>query len=68
MGLSRQVEPQQVQPYPFARLKAIVEAMNTVRPALESFYASLSDEQKAKFNTMRPPANASAPPQHQSGG
>ncbi|HML06762.1 MAG TPA: Spy/CpxP family protein refolding chaperone [Xanthobacteraceae bacterium] len=38
-----------------ARLKAMVSAMNTVRPKLEAFYASLSDEQKARFDTMGPP-------------
>jgi hypothetical protein len=33
------------------------------------FYASLSDEQKAKFNTMGPPPKAtSSPPQRQGGG
>jgi LTXXQ motif family protein len=42
-----------------ARLKAVVAAMNLVRPKLESFYASLSDEQKAKFNTMGPPPSGS---------
>jgi hypothetical protein len=41
-----------------ARLKAIVSAMNIVRPKLEGFYASLSDEQKARFNTMGPPQSA----------
>jgi hypothetical protein len=34
------------------RLKATVTAMNEVRPALVGFYDSLSDEQKARFNTM----------------
>jgi len=34
------------------RLKATVTAMNEVRPALTGFYDSLSDEQKARFNTM----------------
>jgi len=34
------------------RLKATVMAMNEVRPALMGFYDSLSDEQKARFNTM----------------
>ncbi len=47
------------------RLDAIIDAMNTVRPKLEAFYASLSDEQKAKFNTMGPPKNAAAAPQDQ---
>jgi len=49
-----------------ARLGAMVDAMKTVRPKLKDFYDSLSDEQKAKFNIMSPPQNASAPPQHQS--
>jgi len=26
--------------------------LNTVRPALQDFYASLNDEQKARLNTM----------------
>ena len=34
------------------RLAATSEAMNDVRPALVGFYDSLSDEQKARFNTM----------------
>jgi len=34
------------------RLRATVTAMNDVRPALVGFYDSLSDEQKARFNTM----------------
>jgi hypothetical protein len=34
------------------RLEAMIEAANTVRPALENFYASLSSEQKAKFNRL----------------
>jgi hypothetical protein len=34
------------------RLEALIEAANTVRPALEDFYASLSNEQKAKFNRL----------------
>jgi hypothetical protein len=37
------------------RLSAMVNAMKTIRPKLEEFYASLSDEQKARFNTMGPP-------------
>jgi hypothetical protein len=36
----------------YGRLAAMVRAVKTVRPALGSFYASLSDEQKAQFNTM----------------
>jgi hypothetical protein len=38
----------------------MVDAMNTIRPKLQAFYASLSDDQKARFNTMAPPQNASA--------
>jgi hypothetical protein len=34
------------------RLKATVTAMNEVPPALVGFYDSLSDEQKARFDTM----------------
>jgi hypothetical protein len=34
------------------RLSATKEAMNDVRPALVGFYDSLSDEQKARFNTI----------------
>ena len=34
------------------RLKAMVEAAKTVKPALDNFYASLSDEQKARFDRI----------------
>ena len=34
------------------RLTAMADAIKSVRPDLENFYASLSDEQKAKFNMM----------------
>jgi LTXXQ motif family protein len=34
------------------RLDAMVQAGKTIRPALNSFYASLSDEQKARFNVI----------------
>ena len=51
--------PSQTPITPVARLdamanhvKAMLDAINTVRPALERFYASLSDEQKAHFNVM----------------
>jgi hypothetical protein len=37
-----------------ARLDATLEAVQTVRPALETFYASLSDEQKERFNEIGP--------------
>jgi len=29
--------------------------VKTERPAMDKFYNSLSDEQKARFNTLRPP-------------
>jgi hypothetical protein len=35
------------------------DAIKTVSPALASFYASLTDEQKARFNTLGPPKNGS---------
>src|SRR5215470_14598234 len=34
------------------RLDAMLSAVRTVRPALEAFYGSLSDEQKASFNSV----------------
>jgi ribosomal protein L20A (L18A) len=34
------------------RLRAMVNAAKTVRPALEGFYASLTSEQKARFNRI----------------
>jgi hypothetical protein len=34
------------------RLNAMLQAVGTVRPALADFYGSLSDDQKARFNTM----------------
>lgn len=34
------------------RLQAMIDAARTVKPALESFYASLSGEQKARFNRI----------------
>jgi hypothetical protein len=34
------------------RLEAMLEAARAVRPALANFYSSLSDEQKARFNTL----------------
>jgi LTXXQ motif family protein len=47
------------------QLKAMADAIEAVRPSLKNFYASLSDEQKARFNTMRPsPRDALSPQQH----
>lgn len=34
--------------------EARLQAIRTVRPALENFYKTLSDEQKARFNTLGP--------------
>jgi hypothetical protein len=36
------------------RLDAMLRAVQTVQPALEKFYASLSDEQKERFNRISP--------------
>ena len=37
------------------RLRAMADAIKSIRPVLENFYASLNDEQKARFNMMGPP-------------
>jgi len=42
------------------RLDAMVRAAKDVRPALDAFYATLSDEQKARFNIPAFSANAAA--------
>jgi LTXXQ motif family protein len=34
------------------RLQAMIDAAKTVKPALESFYSSLTSEQKARFNRI----------------
>jgi hypothetical protein len=34
------------------RLETMLEAVRTIRPALDNFYNALNDEQKARFNTM----------------
>ena len=34
------------------RLQAMLQAVQTIRPPLEDFYNALSDDQKARFNTM----------------
>jgi hypothetical protein len=38
------------------RLGAMLRAVETVQPALTSFYSSLSDEQKERFNRLSPTA------------
>ena len=44
------------------RLGAIADAIKAIRPNLKNFYASLSDEQKARFNMMgHAPLPASSP-------
>jgi hypothetical protein len=44
------------------RLSAVADAIKAIRPSLKNFYASLSDEQKARFNMMGPvPLPASSP-------
>ncbi len=42
------------------RLQAMRQAIETVRPALDAFYASLTDEQKARFNVLGPPQSRQA--------
>jgi len=37
------------------RLQGLVDAVNIVAPPLDKFYASLNDEQKARFNDIAPP-------------
>ncbi len=34
------------------RLETMLEAVRAVQPALTNFYNGLSDEQKARFNTL----------------
>ncbi len=46
------------------RLQSLTDAVNTVEPPLTQFYDSLSDEQKARFNDIAPPA---PPPTAQNG-
>ena len=50
------------------RLTAMTDAIKSVRPDLQNFYASLSDEQKAKFNTIGPPPKATSSPQQRQSG
>jgi hypothetical protein len=40
-----------------ARLDSMLQAIGTVRPALDSFYNSLTDEQKAAFDAIGPERN-----------
>jgi hypothetical protein len=43
-----------------SRLQVMLAVVQTVRPALERFYQSLSDEQKARFNAVAPTNDAAA--------
>jgi hypothetical protein len=43
------------------RVDAMLQAVRTVRPALERFYNALSDEQKERFNSLDQNAFANAP-------
>jgi TolA-binding protein len=49
------------------RISATLEAVRMVRPALEAFYNALSDEQRARFNTLSPrlPAASEDRPQQE---
>jgi hypothetical protein len=47
------------------RISATLEAVRIVRPALEKFYNSLSDEQQARFNALGPHVGERAPRQPQ---
>ena len=40
------------------RLDTMLQAVKLVRPALEDFYATLSDEQKAQFEAIGPKRTA----------
>jgi hypothetical protein len=40
------------------RLEAMLQAVRIIRPALEKFYQSLNDEQKARFNSLGPDSSA----------
>jgi hypothetical protein len=41
-----------------SRLQVMLQAVRTVRPPLDRFYESLSDEQKARFNVLAPSAKS----------
>jgi LTXXQ motif family protein len=41
-----------------SRLQVMLQAVQTVRPPLDRFYQSLSDEQKARFNVLAPSAKS----------
>jgi hypothetical protein len=43
-----------------SRLQVMLQAVETVRPALDRFYQSLDDEQKARFNAVAPGSEGGA--------
>jgi hypothetical protein len=43
------------------RLSAMLEAVRTVEPALDDFYATLSDEQKARLAAVEPSGDTAGP-------
>jgi hypothetical protein len=43
------------------RLEAMLQSVQTIQPALQAFYDSLTDDQKARFNTMGPQVLAANP-------
>jgi hypothetical protein len=47
------------------RVSATLDAVKIVRPALERFYNSLNDEQKARFNALGPNVGEGTQPQQQ---
>ncbi|NUR14432.1 MAG: exonuclease VII large subunit [Bradyrhizobium sp.] len=47
------------------RISATLEAVKIVRPALENFYNSLSDEQQARFNALGPNIGERSPQQQE---
>ncbi|MCA1424857.1 Spy/CpxP family protein refolding chaperone [Bradyrhizobium sp. NBAIM16] len=47
------------------RISATLEAVKIVRPALENFYNSLSDEQQARFNALGPNVGERSPQQQE---
>jgi LTXXQ motif family protein len=44
------------------RLSAMLEAVRTVQPALDDFYAALTDEQKARLAAIEPSGDAASSP------
>lgn len=47
------------------RLEAMLEAVREVRPALDAFYATLNDEQKARLNVIEPTPETEPAAPHQ---